>query len=301
MYPSLQKNDGFFELSTKLLKVTGEKASQLLHGQLTNTINALQSNQGNYNLLLTLKGKVVADLFVYRVDHDYYLLVNAPSYQKVFDHLKKFAPFSKVTVTDETDKYTLIHLCSKIECKKYHFCETKIGNVPVFCFRSDRLGVPGCDLIVDKNKKEEVISSLKDQKCLLLDENLREMIRVEQGIPKIGIDFTEANLPQEARLDHALNFEKGCYLGQEIIARLHYRGHVNKILVGLKIESEKPVGRETPIFDKEKEIGRITSSIFSPKLNTSLALGYIPYALNQAGNEFQIGEKKIKAQIIELP
>src|SRR5262249_39272971 len=127
------------------------------------------------------------------------------------------------------------------------------------------------------------------------------ILRVEQGIAKLGVDATEANLPQEARLSRALHFDKGCYLGQEIIARLHFKGHVNKILAGLKIENALPPQQGAPIFEGEKEAGKITSVIFSPKLNVWLALGYVPYASNEVGQEFSVGENKITALLTPLP
>lgn len=309
-YKTFQNTGGFFEISAGLIKLVGEKAVNLLHGQLTNNINDLKVGEGNYNLLLTLKGKVTADLFVYRTDHDFHLIIDSLSQSKVLDHLKKFAPLSRVEITEGSQDYSIFHICYPKEdlglkilpsCKKYHLCTCQLGSIDSFCFRTDRLGIPGQDLIIDKNKKEDLISFLKNQKINLMNEELIDIVRVEQGVSKIGVDVTEANLPQESRLDHALNFDKGCYLGQEIIARLHYRGHVNKVLSGLKIDSTETLQKESPIFDNEKKVGQITSSIFSPQLNSVLCLGYVPYVSKTPGTKFLIGDKKISSEIINLP
>ena len=103
--------------------------------------------------------------------------------------------------------------------------------------------------------------------------------RIEQFIPKYGIDFDENNIPQEAGLHHALNFEKGCYVGQETIARLHFRGHVNKFLCQFIITGQTVPEPQSKILNKEKiEIGFVTSSAWSPLYKSPVALGYLKYA-----------------------
>ena len=220
----------------RVFKVVGEKAAKFLQGQLTNDIAAIAPGQSQYNLLLTIKGKIVSDLFVYRVENDFYLAIPPAYAEAVVNQLKKTAVLSKVEIT-----------------------EADASNIPQ-------------------------------------PPDLPETVRLEQGIPKMGVDFTEANFPQEARLEgRAVSFTKGCYLGQEIVARLQYRGHVNKILVGLKIDSPSPPAPGTPLFDGDKEIGHITSSIHAPKFGC-MALGYVPYALRQPGQKFKVGS--VKAEVI---
>lgn len=251
---SFFEQGGFFKTDCGVLCFSGEKAAVFLHGQLSNSIKTLKEGECGYNLLLTQKGKVRADLWVMRRQNDFYALVPERYLQLIHDHFAKLAPLSRVTIRDAS-------------------AELEVWNVS------------GSYFLIPSIQKESFISEHEKSGLILLDEQAQEILRVEQGICKVGVDATEDNLPQESRLDSALHFEKGCYLGQEIIARLHYKGHVNKILVGLKTEKQLSL-----------EAGKITSSIFSPTLGAFLALGYVPYK-HEATMKIQ-GQT---AQIVDLP
>ncbi|MBI2339666.1 MAG: hypothetical protein HYU99_04780 [Deltaproteobacteria bacterium] len=203
MEKSIKPSIGYFEPSVVFCRITGEKGGHLLHGQLSNHINGLKPGEGNYNLLLTQKGKVAADLYVYRRDADYLLIIDKPGEQKVIDHLRKFAPLSRVEIGDETSKYFLVHA---------------FGTTPVHFsfFRSDRLGLPGHDLFVPAGEKNKLLAWLKQANLPAITPETQEIIRVEQGVCKVGIDATEENLPQECRLDRALpgaSFRQGMLPG----------------------------------------------------------------------------------------
>lgn len=301
----------YFDEPWSIYRVVGEKGAALLHGQFSNHVQGLKAGSGNYNLLLTHKGKVVADLWAYRFNDDFFIFVPTLHANKVLDHLHKYTALSRVTIEDLTAHYSLVELfLPKPELlaqfpfqglAPFQCSDTPLNNLEILSFRSDRFGFAQFDLLVRNEQKDLLCLFLNGHRIEAMDLGLREVIRVEQGVALVGEDATEANLPQEARLDSALHFEKGCYLGQEIIARLHYKGHVNKVLAGLKIEDSIPPKPATPIFDLEKEVGKISSAVFSPKLGGALALGYIPYGSNQEGKEFQVGEQKIKAQVVTLP
>lgn len=279
-----------FKTDLQLLHVTGEKAATLLQGQLTNDIKSLAENTGNYNLLLNLKGKVMADAHVLRTATGFVILASARSLLLLKTHLEKLAPLSKVSLNLA---FTPVHHI--FERTVPEIAEGALAPLPpigTLCFRSDRFGLPGLDVL-------ENFTPPAGARELTTDEI--EVIRIEHGIPKIGIDVTEAHLPQEARLDHALNFKKGCYLGQEIIARLHYKGHVNKILSGLVLEDTAVPSSGTPVFVGEKIVGEITSAVLSAKLKAPLALAYLPAHGDLEKGPFVVGEKKIPARRVELP
>lgn len=169
-----------------------------------------------------------------------------------------------------------------------------IGSPPSGATRSlftvNRLGLPGYDLFVHANEVDDLRAKLRTVKLESISDVQQEVIRIENGVCKVGVDASEDNLPQEARLIHAISFTKGCYLGQEIVARLQYRGHVNKILVGLDFDSKEVPPLQSPA---------LTSCVFSPKLGRPLGLGYIPYASNEVGRRVRIGDNE--AEIVELP
>ena len=135
-----------------------------------------------------------------------------------------------------------------------------------------------------------------------------EALRIEAGIPKLGAELDESIIPLEAELDHGINFEKGCYIGQEIVARMKYRGHPNRLLRGFEVESDLPLKYGDRIFDQQKEIGRITSSTKSISFGKTLAMGYIRMAYTDQGTTVEVetdtGQLKLgrqAARVVLLP
>lgn len=290
--------EGWFEREDVVYRVSGDKAATFLHGQLTNDIKGLKEREVNYNLFLTNKGRIVTDLFVARGTDEYYLMINHRLSSKIVDHLTKLAPLSRVELLDKSGQLSVLHLCGG---EGLNSLVTSTVLSPWMPIRTNRLVFDGYDLVIPIEDKNEVMDRLSKGGFRRIEDDLVEVIRVEQGVCKVGVDATEENLPQEARLDHALHFDKGCYLGQETIARLHYRGHVNKILVGMKIDSKRPVAPGTKIYKEEKEIGKVTSCVFSPTLSRPLALGYIPYDLNREGQSLSIGPDLLTTHVMSLP
>ena len=130
------------------------------------------------------------------------------------------------------------------------------------------------------------------------------MLRIEAGIPRYGVDITEDNLILETGLTHAVSFNKGCYLGQEVVERIRSRGHVNKALTGLLVHGEKPPVAGSKILSAEKEIGRITSSTHSPALKSAIALGYVHRDHRSQGTQVLVrynDEVLVNATVTELP
>ncbi|MBX7148608.1 hypothetical protein K1X76_05935 [bacterium] len=259
----------YFEVPDIFYEVKGDKAATFLHGQLTNSIKTLKNGECNYNLLLTLKGKVLADLYVYKKEDKFYFSCAPQAEPIIITHLKKMAPLSRV------------------ELIPYPTCVFHVlgANKAGVSFKTDRLGIEGYD-VWDLDKPEGEIIPPETQEC----------IRIENKITRWGIDFNDENLPQEALLDRALHFNKGCYLGQEIIARLHYKGHVNKIIGLLKSDTEMKKGDE--IYYEKKAIGKITSSVYSKNYKSWMALGYLPYKLKDSNSAFEVGKSRIKTTLV---
>jgi tRNA-modifying protein YgfZ len=117
-----------------------------------------------------------------------------------------------------------------------------------------------------------------------------EIARIEQGLPAYGVDITSENLPQEVGRDaQAISFTKGCYLGQETVARIDALGHVNRHLSRIAIDSESPPPRGAEFLSAGKTVGNVTSSCFSPRLGKSLALGYLRRGSHGPGTKMEIG------------
>src|SRR5262249_30764287 len=129
-----------------------------------------------------------------------------------------------------------------------------------------------------------------------------ETLRIEAGVGRFGQDMDETNVITETNLDDAVSFTKGCYIGQEIIARIKYRGHVAKKLTGLTFDAKETIAAGSKIKTADgKEIGRITSSTFSPTLDRSISLGYVRYEQLTPGTTVVVGDNDSTAKVTELP
>jgi folate-binding protein YgfZ len=172
----------------------------------------------------------------------------------------------------------------------------------VVALRASHTGEDGVDFIIDEADRQLAITALTQANSTLVSPDTVETLRIEAGIGSFGKDMDETNVITEANLDDAVSFTKGCYIGQEIIARIKYRGHVAKKLTGLTLENSEAiaVGEVIKTVDG-KEIGRVTSTTFSPVLDRTIALGYVRYEHLAAGTGVVVGESGFKAQVTELP
>lgn len=255
-----------------ILRVTGAKAGAFLHGQFSNSIQDLKTATGCYNLFLTNKGKVVADAHAIKVGEDFLILTHKNHAAKISAHLERLAPLSGCRITFEKICAAHVFDDAATSAPLYSRQETSLNGVAVALFRSDRFGIPGRDIILSDTQSADWPLILKQHE--LLSEATCELIRIKHGIPRVGIDVTEDNLPQEGLLDHALHFEKGCYLGQEVIARLHYKGHVNRILKTFSCDGA--LGGHDITDAAGVVIGRVTSTAFDAHENKTYLLGYVP-------------------------
>ena len=164
----------------------------------------------------------------------------------------------------------------------------------------------GFDIIAPKQQAKDLQSQLLRNEALFISNELKEVLRIENGIPKYGVDMDETTVVPEVGLPELISYNKGCYIGQEIIARIHFRGHIAKQLTGLILSIEsRESGIESELQNAElkstdgKSAGRITSITFSPKLNKCIALAYVRYDYLAEGTELLANE--IKAKVKNLP
>jgi len=176
----------------------------------------------------------------------------------------------------------------------------KINDAEVTIIRDTHTAEDGFDLFVEQNDADNLRSTLASAGVEPVSGATAEVLRIEAGIPRYGVDMDETTIVTETNLDDAVSFTKGCYLGQEIIVRIKHRGHVAKKITGLifpeKIEIEN--GAKILSVD-DREIGRVTSSTFSPALNQTIALGYVKYDYREAGTGVQV--LNVKGVVADLP
>jgi glycine cleavage system T protein len=321
-YLAVRKNVGIVDLAHRgKLRLSGREHIKFLQGMLTNDINKLEEGNGLYATLLTVKGRTISDMVVYR-DRESILLDLEPGLnEKVREFLIKFRLSYRANIEDVTENLGLIsihgpsskRLLEKVvgeeipELNQYSFLDREINGVQVRITRINRTGEDGYDIYTPSNTADMPWKYLAEHgeefhlKQVGLD--AMETLRIEAAIPRYGVDIDENTIPIEAGLWHALSFEKGCYVGQEVIARIKWRGHVNRHLVGFELEGEDLPVSGDKINCNEREVGYITSSTFSPALKKAIALGVIRREFIEPGTKVFIKreEKNQPAQVVKTP
>ena len=186
--------------------------------------------------------------------------------------LERYVIADDVTIEDVTDQFALFHILGE--------SEPKISGAK-FCLRSRRLGIDGWDLWAESAEAKKTRSILAaDYRGM--DENEWEVLRIENGIPRWGREITPEIIPPEANLQvHAIDYEKGCYIGQEVISRMKMSGQTRQRLCGLTSETALVPGME--VRAGAKVVGRVTSAVFSQRINSHIALAMIKRGYNEPG------------------
>ena len=188
----------------------------------------------------------------------------------------------------------------------YSVCH-EVESRSVTCARTGETGEIGYDLYVAAESMEwlwdVLLTEGRDFHATSIGLIALNSLRIEAGIPRYGAELDDSIIPLEAELEHAIDFEKGCYIGQEIVARMKYRGHPNRLLRGLEIECNTPPAPNDLIFGGEKEIGWITSAVNSPTLGKTIALGYIRMAFTDTGSKVEIetANGRVNGTVVSLP
>src|SRR5829696_8734719 len=285
------------------LALTGADRREFLHGQITNDIEGLEAGHGRYAALLTHKGKMLSDLRVLDLGDELLISCERAGLQEIFNMVRRYKLGSDVELHKRTLEMGELSLigpgargvagAGELGPDEHDNVRALIGEHDVVLVATD-LGV---DVFCAAESTEGVRGTLLAAGAVEVGEAAAELVRVESGRPRYGIDLDANVIPQEAGLnERAVSFTKGCYVGQETVARLFYRGKPNRHLRGLKLSAEVEPG--TPLLLGEKEVGRVTSVAVSP------ALGPIGLALvrrqAEPGSTISAGDDAT-AEVVELP
>ena len=302
-YRALREEAGFVVREHGMAHVRGTDAIDYLQGQLTNDLEALAVGGGCYAALLDRKGRMQADLRVLILHEDDVFLdfepVAAPAAMR---HLSMYSVGRDVEIADATGEWAIVSVIGPRAAQATGF----EGLSPEHAqrFRSwegvDVLGVAtdlGVDLIVRASDREAFIRLLEAAGLAEVSEEAAEIVRVESGRPRFSREMTTETIPQEAGInERAVSFSKGCYIGQETVARLHYKGKPNRHLRGLRLDA--PAANGDPIVVGEKEVGRVGTGVLSP------ALGPIALAIvrreAEPGARVAVGDSN-SAEVVDLP
>lgn len=331
-HAALRESAGVLDLSFRgRLCLTGADRARFLHGQVTNDIKRLQTGQGCYAALVTAKGKMESDLNIYALQDELLLDFEPGLTAKISGRLEKYIVADDVQIVDVATLYGLLSvqgpktkpvvealgIFSEVPPKPFQSAKIQdatLGEIYLMqqsrTSRDDANSVSAFDLFVPVDSlgavADKLIAAAKSVGGCACGWQALEIAQVEAGIPRFGADMDETNIPLECGIEsRAVSYTKGCYIGQEIINRIHTIGHVNRELRGLRLADDLKAlpARGDKLFKDGKEVGHLTSAVKSPALNKNIALGYVRREANAVGTELTLQTEtgETTAVIVELP
>ena len=303
------------------LQVTGADRLDLLNRLSTNNLEELSVGRGTGTVLTSSKGRII-DLLLVLMQQDGLLVFTGPeNRQKVTEWIDFYTFAEDIEVQDVTEETAMLaligpeaaHLLGDLigpgvsSLSRYEFMSANLSGVDVSAIRTDFAGLPGYDLIIKASQAEQVWTELvekgRDYGLSPVGMQTLEAIRVEQGIPESGKELDEKVNPLEANLLELISFNKGCYIGQEVVTRLDTYKKVQKYLMGLSWESESDPVPNAELTLEGKKIGWTTSAVRSPRLNKWIGLGYVRKLQAEPGVQLEMAspEGAISAVVEALP
>jgi len=303
-YRQLREECGLLDRSGRgKLLLRGAEAAEYLQGQLTNDIGALAPDEGCYAALLDRKGHMQADMRVLCLaEGEIWLDTEAETLAATRRHLEMYKIGREVELEDITAERAILSLIGPRSAEL-------AGSPPLPEFAGERISVEGCeslavgtalgiDLIAVAGDAERLRAALDAAGAPEVGPEAVEILRIEAGTPRFGAEMDSSTMPAEAGIvAAAVNFEKGCYIGQETVARLHYRGKPNRHLRGLQLSGPAEPGTALKLGDKE--VGRVGGSAVSP-LRGPIALAILRREA-EPGAELAVGEDGVTARVVDLP
>jgi len=303
-YRTIREACGWLDRSQRgKLALTGAGAKDFLNGQVTNEVEGLASGQGVYAAFLTHKGKMLGDLRILDFGDELFLDTERSALQELFNMIRRFKVGFEVELHKRTVECGLVSLIgprareaagSDVAEHEHANARSELDGVPVRLVVTD----VGIDVICEAPRTAAVIAALEARGAVAIEEAAAECLRVERGRPRYGVDIDDSTIPQEAGLnERAVSFTKGCYVGQETVARLHWRGKPNRHLRGLRLSGVAPPGAVLALG--EREVGRLGSAVLSP-VHGPIGLALVRREA-QPGDTVAVGDGGVTAEVTELP
>ncbi len=294
------------------LVLAGEDRVRWLNGMVTNNVRDLAPGHGVYSFVLSAQGRIQGDLVAY--NRGDYLLVTtdreqAPTIADIFD---RYIIMDDVEVADISDKLAAIDLAGPkarqiltaagmdvSELEPGQVIDTVWRDVGTSIARSALPQMDGFEIWFASENLDVIWDGLLSTGATPIGSDALELYRIVRGVPRFGVDLRERDLPQETGQQHALNFAKGCYIGQEIVERIRSRGNVHRMFAGFEVQGEPPAPG-TKVRANDKDVGETTSAARIPFRSgeRTLALGYVRREAGPPGTTVQIGEQSATIQTL---
>ena len=304
---------GFIELPRGLFAVWGKEAVQFLDGMVTNDMKTLSDGAQMLAAFPNAQGRLLAAVRILRQGDRFLIETEEATREKVFSNLFRFTFAGDFFVEDLFEGYRFYELtftpgtqASSPVSPQRGESDLANGNLVFHSYRSNATLVCVTNESADRFRNLVLANG-----CIEISAAAYETLRIESGTPKYGVDMDENTIVPELGIDGMISYTKGCYIGQEIIARIHFRGHVAKELTGLIFDERRSSKAETrpvastPQLGGElttadgKNAGRITSVVFSPKLGSNIALAFVRYDYLAEGTK--LDGDNLSATVSKIP
>jgi len=291
-YTALREGAACLDLSGRgKIRAIGEDRARLLHAMTTNQVETLKPGEGCYAFFLSAQGRILADANLLCFE-DHFLIDTEPETRtKVYEHLDRYIIADDVTLEDQTGRVATIaiegpkaaaalaELGAPEPVAPYSWMYWKFGTVA----HLDTTGKGGFFLFIPMEEKATVVSQLIKAGVPQATAEDARIARIESGRPRYGEEITERYLVQETDQLRAVNFSKGCYLGQEIVERVRSRAQIHRVLRRLEIDTSEAPAAGTKLKSGDADAAEIASAVFSPALGKTVALAYVRTQFAESG------------------
>lgn len=320
-YEAVWNAAGWRDLSNRSkIKVTGPDAITFLHAMISNDVTALPVLHGRYGTFLSATGKILADFHYYRMEDQILLDIAKDLAESFRSTLQEFIIMDDVELRDVSEEFRHFSIqgpkssallksltSADLPGEEHEMVPLQWRGGAVSLIRRAELSDDGFEVLADAGIGGELLSALlREGTALGLEEisgDAFEILRLERGLPLFGIDMSEKNNPLEPRIRSAYSLTKGCYPGQEVVAKATNIGGVARLLTGLKLQDQRVLGAGSKVTDGSgKELGWVTSAAFSPALGHGIALAYLKRAVAEPGLPVQVAVSEgeyVSAETVE--
>jgi folate-binding protein YgfZ len=297
---------GIYRPEGSLLSLTGRDRTRWLNGMVSNNIRDLAAGNGVYAFVLTPQGHIQADVYAFNRGESLAVETDRAQSETLLRIFRKYIIMDKVEIDDLSEKVTVVGITGpnsgealaslglSKDLGRLQVADANWNGTALTLVRGDNSSFPNYELWVSAEQAESIWNALLQAGAVEVHEQTLETFRILCGIPKVGQDTREKTLPQETGQERALNFNKGCYIGQEIVERIRARGAVHRAFVGFEVEGNVPAAG-TKIQSEGKEVGEITSVAGESLKGKRLALGYVRREFLANDKALTAGEAEVKA------
>ena len=309
-YNALRSAAAWIDLSSRgKIIANGEDRARLLHAMTTNQVQQLQPGEGCYAFFLNAQGRILGDVNLFCRQNDFLLDVEPETRESLYQHLDRFIIADDVTLEDATGRIatlalegphvlaTAARLGAPVPEKPWSHLDwntVTVANV-------SSTGAPALRFFVPVDQKPGLIEQFRSAGVPEALPQAARVVRLEHFQPRFGEDILSTTLSQETQQTHAVNFNKGCYIGQEIVERVRSRGLVHRLLAGVEIDSTEAPEPDTRLLQGDQDAGKMTSAAFSPALHKVVGMAYLRRELAEPGTALSVNGNAAVVRALHRP